>query len=339
MAQSNRQYWLWVSTPEYYEEYDGSDRECLEPDVYCDGWTCHKNTKKGDIILLYRAKKKKDFAHVIRAEEDAYSAPTDYRTSGKGWAYSCGCRTVVKLKHPITLQDLRKQKSFFWAQWSAYRVSFMGTAFEIPSNVWEELISIAKQKNPSDSLGFLCDPKIARPTDESQFESNLEQIVTSDLVPGQPDDLVERTLKQIMNSRPAVFEMLVMRLLECVYDYGSSRKVQSEVTPLTGDGGIDGTLTITHPLGSKEVICVQAKRWKDGNNVGRQEIQKFVGSMINTNKGIFVTTSKFTKGAEEYVELIMRNTEIILINGDRLVELMKEHDLINIDAIIKEMSA
>ena len=282
MAQGNRQYWLWVSTPEYYEEYDGSDREYLEPGVYCDGWTCHKNTKKGDIILLYRAKKRKDFAHIICAEEDARSAPYDYRTNGKGWAYSCSCRTVIKLKHPITLQDLRKQKSFFWAQWGAYRMSFMGTAFEIPSDVWEELISIAKQKNPSDSLEFLCDSKVARPTKESH-------VVTSDK-PIQ-DDLVEGTLGRIMSSSPAVFEMLVMRLLECVYDYGNSRKVQSEVTPLTGDGGIDGILTITHPLGSREVICVQAKRWKDGNNVGRQEIQKFVGSMINSNKGIFVTLS------------------------------------------------
>ena len=170
MGQENgRRYWLWVTTPEYYEEYDGSDREILEPGN-SGTWTCHNDTRKGDLILLYRAKKRKDFAYIIRAEKNAEDAPDDYQIMGKGWTHTCTYKTRNKFKKPITLQDLRVQRSFFRAQWKAYRMNFMGTAFEIPSDVWDRLISIAIQKNPDEDLESLLDR-----------EQSIESIVESDL--------------------------------------------------------------------------------------------------------------------------------------------------------------
>jgi len=154
------------------------------------------------------------------------------------------------------------------------------------------------------------------------------------------DDQAEEILERIMNAPPAFFETLVMHLLELVYDYGDSRKVYSEVTSRTNDGGIDGILKIVDPLGSTDIICMQAKRWK--NNVPRDELQKFAGSLIEANRGIFVTTSGFTQGAKGYVYSLkrMNKTEIKLIDGKELVRLMRDHKLgvKEIDAMIEELS-
>ena len=66
-------------------------------------------------------------------------------------------------------------------------------------------------------------------------------------------------------------------------------------------------------------IYIQAKRWLEGN-VGRPELQKFVGALHErqgAQKGIFITTSDFTPSAIEYVERIA--SKIILIDGGQLV--------------------
>lgn len=67
---------------------------------------------------------------------------------------------------------------------------------------------------------------------------------------------------------------------------------------------------------------MQAKRYAEGNTVGRQALQGFVGSLLGrgANKGVFVTTSSFTKGAIEYVENLPQR--IVLIDGEELTTLM-----------------
>ena len=70
-------------------------------------------------------------------------------------------------------------------------------------------------------------------------------------------------------------------------------------------------------------IYIQAKRYKDGSNIGRQEIQQFIGAISNKNtkKGVFITTAKFTKEAEMFAK-DSQNFSVVLIDGDRLAELM-----------------
>ncbi len=173
MEQENgKGYWLWVTTPEYYEEYDGSDRKILEPGKSSGWWTCHKNTKKDDLILLYRAKKRKDFAYIIQANENARSLKNEDYAREMGWKYGCNHRTIFKLENPITLKDLRERDSYFKDSWGAYRSNFQGIAFEIPYKVWEDLILIAKEKNPSDELESLLDQEsIIETTVESDLDS------------------------------------------------------------------------------------------------------------------------------------------------------------------------
>lgn len=75
-----------------------------------------------------------------------------------------------------------------------------------------------------------------------------------------------------------------------------------------------------------DVIYVQAKHW-DTSTVGRPEIQKFAGALQGkrVKKGIFITTSAFTKDAHDYVGVI--ETKIILVDGEQLVDLMIDHNV------------
>lgn len=91
----------------------------------------------------------------------------------------------------------------------------------------------------------------------------------------------------------------------------------------SGDGGIDGIINEDR-LGL-DVIYIQAKRWE--NSVGRPEIQKFAGALQGqrARKGVFITTSNFTKEAKEYASMI--ESKIILVDGEQLSKLMVEHNV------------
>ena len=93
----------------------------------------------------------------------------------------------------------------------------------------------------------------------------------------------------------------------------------------TGDGGIDGVIN-QDALGLQKV-CVQAKRYKDGNNVGSGDIRDFYGALRErgADRGVFITSSKFTEGAKRTV--LSYNGEIVLIDGIRLTSLMLNYGI------------
>src|SRR5205814_8308876 len=105
--------------------------------------------------------------------------------------------------------------------------------------------------------------------------------------------------------------------------YGGPREGAAQVTQRTADQRIDGLINEDR-LGL-DVIYVQAKRWK--NNVGRPEIQSFVGALAGkkANKGIFITTSLFHDNATDYAAGL--HNKVILVDGRRLAELMIEHGI------------
>ena len=72
---------------------------------------------------------------------------------------------------------------------------------------------------------------------------------------------------------------------------------------------------------------MQAKRYQADSTIGRQDIQSFVGALAGkqANKGVFITTSDFKKSAVEYARSVPQ--KVILINGNRLADLMIEHDV------------
>jgi len=129
--------------------------------------------------------------------------------------------------------------------------------------------------------------------------------------------LASELLQTVKQCPPDFFERLVVDVL-IKMGYGGSRKEAGQAVGKTSDGGIDGIIK-EDKLGL-DIIYIQAKRWE--GTVGRPEIQKFAGALQGqrARKGIFITTSSFTKNAREYVENI--GTKIILIDGQRLAELM-----------------
>lgn len=121
---------------------------------------------------------------------------------------------------------------------------------------------------------------------------------------------------------PLLFEQLVLDLLVAM-GYGGSREEAAKVTKASNDEGIDGLINEDR-LGL-DVIYVQAKRWKD--TVGRKEIQSFVGALAGqqAHKGVFITTSDFADTAITYAKKVPQ--KVILIDGDRLAELMIQHNI------------
>lgn len=135
--------------------------------------------------------------------------------------------------------------------------------------------------------------------------------------------LANELLSEILEMDPYKFESLVVELLVKM-GYGKMQ-YNSKATKKSGDEGIDGVVT-ADKLGF-DSIYIQAKRFKD-EPIGRPEIQKFVGALAGqgAQKGIFITTSRFTKEAEDFVSKNL-NYKIVLIDGKRLADLMIEYEL------------
>lgn len=136
------------------------------------------------------------------------------------------------------------------------------------------------------------------------------------------NELADELLRTISNCTPAFFERLVVDLLVAM-GYGGSRQDAGRAIGKSGDDGIDGIIKEDR-LGL-DIIYLQAKRWQ--GVVGRPEIQKFAGALQGNRarKGVFITTSSFTREAEEYVSRI--ESKIILIDGRLLAQLMIDHDV------------
>jgi restriction system protein len=134
--------------------------------------------------------------------------------------------------------------------------------------------------------------------------------------------LAEDLLARVATMSPEAFERLVVELLVAM-GYGGSRKDAGERIGQSGDGGIDGIIKEDR-LGL-DIIYIQAKRWQ--NPVGRPEIQKFVGALQGqrARKGVFITSSAFTRDAEDYVSRI--DIKVVLIDGEAIANFMIDFEV------------
>lgn len=133
--------------------------------------------------------------------------------------------------------------------------------------------------------------------------------------------LADDLLAEILGLSPRFFEQLVVDLMVAM-GYGGSQQDAARTTRYSSDGGIDGIIKEDR-LGL-DSIYLQAKRYTD-KTVGRPEIQSFAGALDlhKARKGVFITTSSFSREAQEYVGLIEKR--IVLIDGARLAALMIEY--------------
>ena len=160
--------------------------------------------------------------------------------------------------------------------------------------------------------------------EESLNISNLDdkethQEVVEKLINKRNNEVEIELLNKLRETDPIYFEKLVVKLLDNMGYSGKNGNV--EVTTQSNDGGIDGIIN-QDPLGTSTVY-LQVKRYAEKNVVGRPAIQGFYGALasVNADRGVFITTSSFSKGAVEFA----RNQGIVLIDGIQLTELMIEY--------------
>lgn len=156
-------------------------------------------------------------------------------------------------------------------------------------------------------------PAVKKPTDltpDDQLEDAYKQINAS---------LASDLLGEVLKITPYTFEKLVVDLLSKM-GYGTVA-YGSHATAASGDDGIDGVI-MEDKLGFS-LIYMQAKEWAPDRVVGQPEIQSFVGAIAGKHgDGLFVTTAKFSQKAKDYAH----THHIILIDGERLANLMIEYD-------------
>ena len=201
--------------------------------------------------------------------------------------------TSVGLKYLSTHSNLRQSDLMKYPAFAAYASS--------------KNISTQTTSPTSDN------PHISELTPTEQLEQAHETI---------SNDLAADLLSKVMEQTPTFFEHLVVDLLVKM-GYGGSNSDAARVTQLTNDEGIDGII-YEDKLGLDK-IYLQAKRWT--NPVGRPVIQQFAGALVgqNASKGVFITTSSYSKEARNYVAGL--HQKIVLIDGNELAKYMIEYNV------------
>ncbi len=176
-----------------------------------------------------------------------------------------------------------------------------------------EFQSIKKDKKDS---GNLLQPLVVNNADQTPEES-LEYAYQK-----LHSELSKELLDIVKSCTPVFFERLIIDLL-ITMGYGGSRKEAGQAMGKSGDGGIDGIIN-EDKLGL-DIIYLQAKRWE--NAVPVKEIRDFTGALASkkAKKGIFITTSSFPKSVYEFIGQV--EYKIILIDGERLANLMIEYSV------------
>lgn len=161
--------------------------------------------------------------------------------------------------------------------------------------------------------------------DTSAIDSKSPQEQIEDALNELNEALASDLMTEIMNLSPYAFESLVVKLL-IKMGYGKPEENKDAVTVKSGDEGIDGIVS-SDKFGF-DSIYVQAKRWKTDSVIGRPKIQEFQGALAGqgANRGVFITTARFSKEAEDYAAKQL-HSKIILVDGERLTKLMIEYDL------------
>lgn len=164
-----------------------------------------------------------------------------------------------------------------------------------------------KEEKGQTSILSSLDPK-------EQLESAYQKI---------KEKLSHDLLAEVMKASDSFFEKLVVKLIVKM-GYGGSVKDAGQAIGRTGDGGVDGVIN-EDKLGLDKVY-IQAKKWT--GNVSRPKIQEFIGALHErqASKGIFITTSGFTKEAEDCARSVP-TPKVVLIDGEKLIEYMIENDV------------
>src|SRR5665647_358136 len=192
-------------------------------------------------------------------------------------------------------------------------VKYLTNKFEEYKNLITGYRKKGNNKNTTPNEELETDDSDLNKTPEEQIELGYQKICIS---------LQVEILSKLKSVHPTFFEKIVVELLVKM-GYGGSVQDAGKAIGKSGDEGIDGIIK-EDKLGL-DIIYVQAKRWE--GVVGRPELHKFVGALAGqgAKKGIFITTSSFTKEAKLYTP--KNETKIVLIDGEKLSQYMIDYNL------------
>ncbi len=176
----------------------------------------------------------------------------------------------------------------------------------------------------------------SRSKSDNEAEPQTPILLAEDSTAETPDEIMRKAHRQVLDqlmvemidrvveAPPEFFERLIVELLVAM-GFGGTVESAGQAIGRAGDNGVDGVID-QDALGLDR-IYIQAKRYSSDNKVGAPAIRDFFGSLdrFKAAKGVFVTTSDFTRDAHETAELLSKR--IVLIGGQRLAELMVRHNI------------
>lgn len=234
-----------------------------------------------------------------------------------------GSSTQVSDRIKWTCQYLRRALFVDIPQRGVYRITERGKKY----------LRSHKNLRKKDLLAYSEFAEFAGIAVQAKSETSTIQTEETELTPTEMleqayhnivDDLAADLLQKTLDQSPKFFERLVVDLLVKM-GYGGSFANSAKVTQYVHDDGIDGII-FEDKLGLDK-IYIQAKRYKLDNIIDKPQIQQFSGALDEqkANKGVFITTSSYSKGARSYVEKLSK--KIVLIDGQELARYMIEYNV------------
>lgn len=262
-------------------------------------------------------------ADIVQAAADAKDIPAEDRQL----LVPSGGSTIVQSRAGWALSYLKQADLVRTVSRGVYRITDRGLSVlarnlpHIDNSVLEEFEEFRAFKARSQSSDDEAEAASIAPTrgrrDEGSPEETLEAAYKTFRA-----DLVTQLIDMLRTVEPTRFEKIVVDVLQAM-GYGGGRVGAARAIGRSGDGGIDGVIEEDR-LGL-DTVYVQAKRWE--SNIGRPIVQGFAGALQGqrARKGVMITTSDYTNDARAYVASL--STRIVLINGERLAEMMIDHNV------------
>ena len=190
---------------------------------------------------------------------------------------------------------------------------------------------------PRETSSRTAQPQTRAAARTASSRETSSRIAQSAVSPRTADEkLKEEFLKRLRALSGEYFEYYSVYLLER-YSLKSGRRLEGlRISGGKNDGGIDGEIELTDRFGFRETIYIQAKNWDPTKGlaekwmIGETLVQQFVGAATcrqmrdgkRNCRGIFVTTSSFTKDAKDALEVL--GEKFIGYDGNDVFETAKE---------------
>lgn len=275
-----------------------------------------------DILELLSDKKE----YKTRDVKEIISNKLDLTDEERQVLIPSGTEPIIKNRVGWSLTSLKKAGYVESKKWGSVNITEIGL-YEHKNNPNITIEDLMKIPSYQEYMG----------TDSKSSDDSNDESIESRTIDSTPEETIEKAyktinnqlsdqiLENILNNNPYFFEKLVVDLL-LKMGYGEFRENAGITTQASNDGGIDGI--INEDVLGLDKIGIQAKRYAPDNVIGRPLLQSFAGALFGNglNKGVFITTSSFTKGAVDFVNNQSGMT-IILIDGKKLTNLMIKYDL------------